>query len=77
VESLGGLLASAVFLRMRGCQCGLNVLAGGWAVLRRKSLQIYSPLFRVGLLYGLVLGDFCSSKRGICLEQFRDMGGLA
>jgi hypothetical protein len=34
------------------------------------------PSFWGGFLRGLVLGESCSSRRGICLEHFRDGGRL-
>ena len=45
-------------------------------VLRRGILHLDSRLDAGGFLCGLVLGEFCSSKRGIRLEQFRDGGRL-
>ena len=48
-------------------------LVGGLAA---QKFVVRLPSFWGWFLRGLVLGEFCCSRRGICLEQFRDGGQL-
>jgi len=74
---LVGLLVSRGFLAdVRLGLCGLICWLGVWGLAAQKFV-VRPPSLWDWFLCGLVLGELCSSKRGICLEQFRDGGGLA
>ena len=55
--------------------CGLVCWLGVWGLAAQK-FAVRLPAFWGGFLRGLVLGEFCYTRRGICLEHFRD-GGLS
>ena len=44
--------------------------------LAAQKFAVRLPSFWGWFLCGLVLGEFCYSRRGICLEHFRDVCGL-
>jgi hypothetical protein len=50
--------------------------AGGLGSFAAQNFVVRLPSFWGGFLCGLVLGEFCYSRRGTCLEHFRDVYGL-
>ena len=72
----GGCWPSAAFLGDGGLFVWVSVLAGGLGSFVAQKFVVRLPSFWGGFLCGLVLGEFCCSRRGVCLEHFRDVGRL-
>jgi hypothetical protein len=50
----------------------VSVLAGGLGSFAAQKFVVRLPSFWGWFLCGLVLGESCYSRRGICLDHFRD-----
>ena len=74
--SRGGCWPPAAFLGDAGLFVWVGVLAGGLGSFAAQNFVVRLPSFWGWFLCGLVLGESCSSRRGICLEHFRDVCGL-